>query len=179
MTGRAMAGARDTLRDLVENTIGDALGEFLLERQRNASALMLAERLGAIMNHSASPVRDGLIEHLTGLDQQFAEAVKRSMFTFADIESRVDRADVAKVVRAVDSEVLVKALAGDDAVVESVRSFILSSISNRMSEMIRDEIKEAGSVKRRDADKAQTEVIQAVIALRAAGEIEFVKDDEE
>jgi len=158
---------------------GDALDGFLHARGRSASALTSAEQMGAIMNYRLNQVREGLIEHLEGLDPEFSGAVRRSMFTFADIEERVERTDVSKVVCAVDSEVLVKALAGTDGPAQSAREFFLSYISNRMSEMINDEIKEAGTIKQKDMEKARVEVIHAITELANAGEIKLIKDDEE
>jgi flagellar motor switch protein FliG len=159
--------------------IGDALGSFLNASRLNASALTPAERIGAIMNYASSQSREELIEHLEELDPEFSESVRRCMFTFADIEKRVEHTDVAKIVRAVEQEVLVKALVGDDEVTERVRGFMLSNISNRMSEMIQDEIKDAGNVKRKDTEKAQANIIQAIVALESSGEIELIKDGEE
>jgi flagellar motor switch protein FliG len=159
--------------------IGEALGGFLQSNGLNASALTPAARMGAIMNYASSQMREELIEHLDDLDPEFSEDVKRSMFTFADIEKRVMRNDVGKIVRAVDSEVLVKALAGGEGAVPSVRSFILANIATRMSEMIAQEIGDAGAVKRKESDKAQAEVIKAIVALESAGEIDLVTNDGE
>jgi flagellar motor switch protein FliG len=135
--------------------------------------------MGAIMNYATSQMRDELIAHLNEIDPEFSENVRRSMFTFADIEARVQRSDVSKVVRAVESEVLVKALAGDDAPTQSVRAFILGNIANRMAEMIAQEVKDTGAVKRKDVDKAQAEVIKAIVGLEASGEVALFTDAEE
>lgn len=171
---RTMRGIASHSADI----IGKALGNALVSDRMKAQALTPAERMGAIMNYASSDVREGLIEHLGALDPLFAEAVKRSMFTFADVEARVQRGDVAKIVRAVDSDVLVKALAGDGPGTESVRNFILSNISNRMGEMIRDEIEQFGQIKRKDSEKAQSEIIKAIVALESAREIELITEDE-
>jgi flagellar motor switch protein FliG len=159
--------------------ISQSVGRFLRSSGASASAPTPAARMGAIMNYATSQMRDELIAHLDEIDPEFSENVRRSMFTFADIEARVQRSDVSKVVRAVESEMLVKALAGDDAPTQSVRAFILGNIANRMAEMIAQEIKDTGAVKRKDVDKAQAEVIKAIVGLEASGEVALFTDAEE
>jgi len=82
-------------------------------------------------------------------------------------------------VRAVDSETLVKALASTDGAVQSVKAFILANIAQRMSAILSEEIANSGAVKRKDSDKAQAEIIKAIVALEASGEIELIKDEDE
>lgn len=166
-------GARST------EIIGQSLSGFLRSSGANAAAPTSAARMGAIMNYATSQVREELLGHLDAFDPEFSESVKRCMFTFADIETRVRRTDVSKIVRAVDSGVLVKALAGAEGPAQGVKAFILANIANRMAEMIAQEINDAGTVKRKDADKAQAEVIKAIVDLEAAGEIELITDGEE
>ena len=48
-----------------------------------------------------------------------------------------------------------------------------------MAKMIEEEIKEAGKVKRKEADEAQGEIIRVIRELEAAGEITLIKDDDE
>ena len=48
-----------------------------------------------------------------------------------------------------------------------------------MAEMIVEEIKEAGNVKRKDADEAQAEIIKTIRELELAGEITLIKDDDD
>ena len=59
------------------------------------------------------------------------------------------------------------------------KKFILGNISSRMAEMIVEEIKEAGNVKRKDADEAQAEIIKTIRELELAGEITLIKDEED
>jgi flagellar motor switch protein FliG len=159
--------------------IGESLGGFLTSNRLNASALTPAERMGAIMNYASTQMREDLIEHLDEFDPEFSEEVKRSMFTFVDIETRVRRTDISKIVRAVDSEILVKALAGAEGPAQKVKAFFLANIATRMSEMIAQEIKAAGTVKRKDSDKAQAEIIKAIVSLERSGEIELIKEEED
>jgi flagellar motor switch protein FliG len=60
-----------------------------------------------------------------------------------------------------------------------VAEFLLSNMSKRMAETLREEIAERGRVRPRDAEAAQTGIVNAVRRLEAAGEISLVLPEEE
>ena len=139
------------------------------------------QRVGAILNSSIPATRDAVLEGLVTTDAAFAEQVRRAIFTFPDIPARLVPGDVPKVVRGVDQPVLVTALAtalalgGTDAM---AAEFILKSMSQRMADSLREEIKERGKVKKADGEAAMARVV-AVIRERAdSGEIALVKPEE-
>jgi len=138
-----------------------------------------AERLGSIINYASGEIRDSIIGYLETEDPEFAEETKRNMFTFPDIETRIRRQDVSAIVRTVEYQMLIKALAGAENNAPDAKKYILSKISSRMAEAIAQEIKEAGMVRRKDADSAQSDVIKVIRQLEQSGEITLVKDEEE
>ena len=138
------------------------------------------ERVGAILNYSPAATRDDLLSGLEESDHEFADLVRKAIFTFANIPARLNPVDTPKVTREVDQAVLVIALAGAMAQnLEEAAEFLLSNMSKRMSEALREEIEEAGKVKPRDAEEAMTEVVNAIRTLEAAGEISLLTPDEE
>ena len=159
--------------------IGTSIGKSLFAGRVNAATLTPAERVGAIMNYTASQVRDQVIGQIEQVDPDYSEDVKRNMFTFEDIEHRVARNEVSAVVRAVDSEIMVKALAGAEVTAPGSKKFILGNISSRMAEMIEEEIKAAGKISRKDSDAAQAEVIKTIRELEAVGEIYLIIEKDE
>ncbi len=82
--------------------------------------------------------------------------------------------DVAKimsigtVLRSVDAAILAVALKGTDA---DMVDLCLSTMSQRASETIRDEMAEMTMVKRTDVDEAQKSIMQIVRQMAASGEI--------
>lgn len=136
------------------------------------------ERVGAILNFSASSTRDGVLEGLDETDKEFAEEVRKNIFTFANIATRVDGRDVAKVVRGVEQDVLIKALAGatGDAAVST--EFILTNMSKRMADGMREEIEAVGKVKESDAEEAMNAVVAGIRTLEGDGEIFLLTGDE-
>lgn len=161
------------------DAIAESINRTLFTSKVSSTATQPAERLGSIINHASGEFRDSIIEFLEGCDPEFADETKRNMFTFPDIEARLRRQDVGAVVRSVDPQTLIKALAGAEKNAPETKKFILANMSTRMAEAIAQEIKEAGVVRRKEIDIAQSEVIKAIQRLEQSGEITLVKDDEE
>ena len=70
---------------------------------------------------------------------------------------------------------LVAAQTSDQVVVE----FILSNMSQRMADQIREEMEEKGGVKQKDGEAAMTTLVSNIRALADAGEIFLVAEDED
>ncbi|EAP75180.1 MAG: flagellar motor switch protein FliG [Roseovarius sp.] len=162
--------------------IGMALAAQLADKPVMAFADGPVERVGAILNSSLSSLRDDVLSGLEEEDRDFAEQVRKAIFTFAHIPERLGTADVPRVLREVDQTRLVTALAAaGPAGLDNVAEFLLSNMSKRMSENLREAMQEMGTVRPRTGEEAMTEVINAIRRLDAAGEISLVtpQDDDE
>lgn len=137
------------------------------------------ERVGAILNFAPGATRDEVLEGLSEDDEAFAEEVRKAIFTFANIATRIDGRDVAKIIREVDQAVLITALAGAKGEGEKSVEFILSNMSQRMAGSLREEIEAVGAVKDKDAEEAANAVVAAIRELEGAGEIFLVSEDED
>ena len=67
-------------------------------------------RLGAILTSAGSATRTDLLESLEETDADFAAAVRKAIFTFANIPQRIDPREVPKIARALDQMLLARAL---------------------------------------------------------------------
>ena len=160
--------------------IGWSLASQLDQRPDTAFSDGPGARVGAILNQSAAATRDGLLTALDEEDTDFAAVVRRSIFTFAHIPSRILPRDVPAILRGVDQADLVTALAG--ASVEDDRAavdFLLSNMSTRMADNLREEITERGKVKLSEAEDAMTLIVGAIRALVDEGTITLVEEDSE
>lgn len=160
--------------------IGEALSSTFEEDVPRAFSDGPVERVGAILNFSRAAIRNDMLEGLTETDPAFADAVRKAIFTFANIPARIGPRDVPKIVKEVDQADLVKALAGAAASEELAKSadFLLANISQRMADSLRTEIEELGEVAEADAEAAMTVVVTAIRALETAGEIYLVAEEE-
>lgn len=140
------------------------------------------ERLGAILNYSNAAVRDELLQNLEEDDAEFADAVRKAIFTFANIPERLNAIDVPKITRDVQADTLAVAVAGANAGTQDEQQaadFLLSNMSKRMAESIREEADGKGTVKPKVAEKAMNAVVAAIRDLVNVGEIELLNPDEE
>ena len=138
------------------------------------------DRVGAILNVSPAFTREDVLKGLDEADASFAEQVRRAIFTFIHIPTRVAARDVPKLVRLVEPVALVTALAGaqNDPAHRAAAEFILANMSQRMSQSLREEMGARGAVKEKDAEFAMNAVILAVRQLEATGEIVLIREDE-
>ncbi len=138
------------------------------------------ERIGAILNNTPQVTRDEVLAGLQEEDAGFAEKVRRAIFTFVHIPTRLNARDMPKVVRIVDQPVLITALTAAMASPDTAEAadFILNNISQRMAQSLRDEMENHGKVKEREAEAAMNAVIAAIRQLVAAGEVAFRLPDD-
>lgn len=139
-------------------------------------------RVGAILNSSPAQTRDSVLEGLGTDDPIFADSVRKAIFTFKDIPSRLVPTDVPACIRGVDAGDLSTAIAaalGGEADLVTAAEFILANISQRMAGQIREDAAEKGSVKGKAAEEAMRVVSSAIRALVDDGAITLISDDEE
>lgn len=160
--------------------IGLSLAGQLDQRPARAFETGPVERVGAILNVSPAATRDEVLQGLDEADKGFAEEVRRAIFTFAHIPARIEARDVPKILRGIDQARLVTALAAATTeVLAPAAEFILTNISQRMATGLREEIAARGKVKEKDGEEAMNEVIGAIRALEASGEIALVQPEED
>lgn len=136
------------------------------------------ERVGAILNVSPSATRDDV---LTGLDQQdagFAAEVRKAIFTYPHIPARVAPRDLPKVLRLVDPTQMAVAIAASAADPRhmAVADFILSNISQRMAQSLREEAAALPPPRPPEAEAAFSAIVTAIRTLEAGGEITLQRD---
>lgn len=138
------------------------------------------KRVGNILNQSPQTTRDQVMSALDEEDAAFAVSVRKVLFTFADIPRRVATRDVPAIIRVADPDQLVIALAaateGEEA---AVAEFLLSNMSARMADNLRDEIREQGKIKRVDGEAAMTALIAGIRTLEEEGALKLIDPDEE
>lgn len=139
-------------------------------------------RVGAILNSSPALTRDSVLEGLGADDPEFADSVRKSIFTFKDIPTRVTPTDIPACIRGVAPEVLATAIASalaGDADMVATAEFILENISQRMAGQIREEATEQGPIKAKIAEAAMRDLSSAVRAMVDEGTITLVSTEED
>ena len=135
--------------------------------QREYAAAGGVRSLASILNSSNRATERNILDHLQTEDADLAEEVRRLLFVFEDILKLDDRA-IQMVLREVDSKDLALAMRGSTP---DVQEKILSNMSSRGSEMLREEMEFMPPQRRRVVEEAQTKIVAIVRKLEDAGEI--------
>ena len=139
------------------------------------------QRVGAILNVSPALTRDDVLQGLEVEDAAFAAEVRKAIFTFVHIPSRVSPRDVPKITRLVEQPQLVTAFAGAHGKpeLEAAAEFILANISQRLAQGLREEMASRGKIKDKDVEEAMNGIVSAIRTLEASGEIVLIQPEEE
>ncbi|MGI3171573.1 flagellar motor switch protein FliG [Pseudooceanicola sp. C21-150M6] len=137
------------------------------------------ERVGAILNSSTAATRDEVLTGLEETDSNFADEVRKAIFTFYNIPDRIAPRDISKVVRGLDQADLVTAIAAaTDGPAKRSADYVLENMSARMADGLREEAQEAGKIKPKDAEAAMTAIVVAIRELEANGELFLIADED-
>ncbi|MFK7835454.1 MAG: flagellar motor switch protein FliG [Sulfitobacter sp.] len=138
------------------------------------------ERVGAILNSSTSLTRDDVLTGLDETDQGFANAVRKAIFTFGNIPSRIAPRDIPRIIREVDPAQLIVALAGAEAAgFATSRDYVLENMSGRMADQLREDIEGKGKVKPAEAEEAMASVVDTIRGMEQSGDLLLIIEDDE
>jgi flagellar motor switch protein FliG len=107
-------------------------------------------------------------------DPPLAARIKSYLFTFEDVLKLSD-ADIRSVLKEIDSSTLVLAM---KAASDELKEKIFNNVSQRASEMLRDEMEFMGPVRLKNVEEAQTRIIDAILRLDEGGQITIARAGE-
>jgi len=132
------------------------------------------------LNSSTSLTRDDVLEGLDESDKGFANAVRKAIFTFANIPQRIAPRDLPRILREAAPEDLLVAMAGaETAGYAATRDFILENMSGRMADQLREDIAEKGTPKPAEVEDAMSNIVTVIRGMEQAGDLLFINTEEE
>jgi flagellar motor switch protein FliG len=131
--------------------------------------------LADILGHSDRSTERAVLDHLGDSNEQLADEVRRRLFVFEDIIKLDDRA-IQAVLREADQKDLVLALRG---VPDALKDSLLSNMSERGAEMLKEELEVQQPQRKSDVDAAQGRIVGVVRRLEEAGTIVFSRGETE
>ena len=143
--------------------------------EREYSAAGGTKTLAEILNHSDRTTERNVLEMLASEDKDLAEEVRSMLFVFEDIVKLDERA-VQQVLREADQKDLVLALRGAP---ENVKDVVLTNMSERGAEMIKEEMEVQPPQRKRDIDAAQSRIVAVVRKLEETGAIVIAGEGED
>ena len=120
-----------------------------------------------IINLLGSGMDAAVLESIRGYDMDLAQKIMDKMFVFDDIV-KLDNRAIQTVLREVASETLVVALKGSQP---EVRDKILSNMSSRAAEALREDLESRGPMRLSEVEAQQKEILKTVRRLADEGQI--------
>ena len=149
----------------VESTLERRLSSML--QPSEMSRVGGLDPLVNIINRSDRSTERQIVEGLESLDPALAEEIRSKMFMFEDIVALEDRS-IQLVLREVDTAELALALKG---VAENVREKITRNLSARAATNLLEEVELLGTVRLRQVEEAQQNIIRTIRSLEEQGQI--------
>lgn len=137
------------------------------------------EKVGALLNFAQASTRDAVLAGLSDDDAEFAENVRKAIFTWANIPARIDTRDVPRIVREVESTTMLKAMVGATGKDAPTVDFLLGALSSRLAEGMREEMAAMGKVSTQEREDAMSEVVAVIRRMEADGELFLIAPDPE
>ena len=127
----------------------------------------VADVMNSLDRSSEMNIFDGIATY----DQELADEIRKRMFVFEDIITMDDRS-VQRFVRDCDPRDLVLAL---KAANEEVSNKLLTNMSSRMAQSIRDDLEITTNVRMKDVEEAQQRIVDIIRGLEENNEIIILK----
>jgi flagellar motor switch protein FliG len=139
--------------------------------QKYDSFEMMAEIFNRLDRNSESKYMSMLETNLP----EAATKIKDLMFTFEDL-AKIDPKGIQRLLRDVEKTKLTIALKGAS---EQVKKVIFSSMSQRASKIIMEELEALGPMRVREIDSARAEIVNVAKTLIDNGEVDIVTDNKD
>ncbi|MDR1311443.1 MAG: flagellar motor switch protein FliG [Burkholderiaceae bacterium] len=120
-----------------------------------------------ILNYLGGEMESSVMEHLKEYDANMAQEIMDEMFVFENIVE-IDNRGIQIILREVQSDSLIVALKGAS---EELRDKIFRNMSQRASEMLREDLEAKGPVRLSEVEATQKEILVIVRRLAEEGQI--------
>jgi flagellar motor switch protein FliG len=165
-----LATLAPTSLEVVESVAESLQARLLAGRPARALSHTGGVKVAAnVLNALPKNVSDSILTSLRERNAELGDAVLKKMLTFEELE-RLDAKTLQKILQEVDFRSLAIALTTAPA---GLKTKMLSSISKRAADNVREEISFLGQVKASQVDAAQMEIIETVRRLEGDGTIDL------
>jgi len=166
----------DTVSVDVIKSINEALEEEIFKKGisdvRQVGGL---EKVAEILNRIEHSIQQSILEKIEKTNPDLASEIKKKMFVFEDLVNIEDRG-MQMLLKHIKIEDLLLAL---KTASDALKDKIFKNVSERVSEMIKEELEIMGPVRLRDVEKAQQTIIETAKLLENEGKLVIPKKGEE
>lgn len=125
------------------------------------------ETLANILNQVDGITEESVLSHIENEDSDLADMVRQKMFVFEDL-LQIENRHFRDILQNVDNQLLIKALKTTS---DEMKNKVFSNLSERASEMLKEDMEVMGPVKLSEVEEAQQEIIKIAKRLESEGRI--------
>ncbi|WP_295866417.1 flagellar motor switch protein FliG [uncultured Oscillibacter sp.] len=127
--------------------------------------------VASLMNNIDRTSEKSIFDGLSAYNQELADEIRKRMFVFEDLVGMDDRS-VQRFLRDCDPKDIVLSL---KATTEEVANKLLSNMSTRMAQNIKDDLEITTNVRMKDVEEAQQRIVDVIRKLEEQNEIIIIK----
>jgi len=154
----------EVVRDVEKSLESRMKSTFNQQLEKAGGVPMVAQ----ILNVTDRMTNKGILENLEQDDAELVDEIRRLMFVFEDLLKLDDKA-IQVLLKEIDNSQWSVALKGAS---EEIKQKVLSNLSQRAAELLKEEMEYLGPVKVSDVEGTQQQIVDAVRRLEDAGEID-------
>ena len=129
------------------------------------------ETLANILNQVDGATEESVLSHIENEDSELADLVRQKMFVFEDL-IQLENRHFRDILQNIDNQLLIKALKTTS---DEMKDKVFSNLSERASEMLKEDMEVMGPVKLSEVEDAQQEIIKIAKRLESEGRIVLAK----
>ncbi len=133
------------------------------------------ETLANILNQVDGVTEESVLSHIENEDGDLADLVRQKMFVFEDL-LQIENRHFRDILQNVDNQLLIKALKTTS---DEMKNKVFTNLSERASEMLKEDMEVMGPVKLSEVEEAQQETIKIAKRLESEGRIVLAKGGED
>lgn len=166
----------DGVQPIALRELNDVLGKLMSGGGTGKKTLQGGVGAAAeILNFMGGTLEGEMMENVRSIDPDLAQQIEDKMFVFDNI-MEIDDRGIQLILREVQSESLIVALKGAS---EELREKIFKNMSQRASEMMREDLESKGPVRLTDVEANQKEILKIVRRLADEGQLSLGGKGEE
>lgn len=131
------------------------------------SSISGVETLTEILRAVDRGTEQNIMEYLKKESSELEEEIRKKLFTYEDIV-KLDDKGIQRVLRDIDNHVLALAIKASP---KAIQDLLFKNLSNRVADLIKEDIELMGPVRIRDVEKAQDEIVMKIRDLEKQGEV--------
>lgn len=156
----------------VEKGLERRMSSVMSQSFENAGGV---EAVAEMLNVADRATERALLDTLAKEDPKLVDEIRRLMFVFEDISKFSDK-DIQTILKHVETSQWALALKSAS---DELKTKIMSNMSERAADMLREEIGYLGAVKRSSVEAKQQEIVDIIRRLEDEGQIEINTSGEE